>query len=242
MNILLITGTFLKNMAIWIWNNKKAAFYIIIALAIMSLTKCNYDKSNKIEQLTTEKNGLASKLQSQVTSGSGQVKIVYRDKDRIIEKIQYLPPEGFITVEQLNQVKQDQKSFLDKLKEKLSSGNATLEDIKNFILGTTINTGDEIITVHDRGICVRPGFFLGFDGQYNNYPVNAGLDCKLLFFQRWSSGIGSTVNYPTVWFSRHVDDCIPWLNFQNVEIMAGYGKPYKEFDKSVLIIGARSNF
>jgi len=240
MNALLWIWEIIKSIFIWGWQNKKTAFYISLIIFIALLCKCNHDKSIKIEQLTTEKNGLAEKLKAKVTSGNGEVKIVYRDKEKIITRIQYLPPEGFVTVETLNKEKQGQKNFLDKLKEKISS-NATLKDIKDFVFRTTIDTGDEIIVVHDRGFCFRPGFFLNYDGQYNNYPLNAGIDVKLIFFQRWSSGLSTTLEYPGVFISRHVDDLSLGI-CKNLEIAIIYGKPYKEFDKNILGIGFRSNW
>jgi hypothetical protein len=239
----LMVWEWIKKIATWAWNHKHATMYIILIVIIMLLTKGYKDKDLKIEELTVGAKQLSDKINTLVDSGCGQVKIIYRDKEgKVIEKIQYLPPEGYVEQKTYKDMKDGYDSFLEKLRAKLKSGNATIADISAFVLGTQIDTGNgNVVIVHDRGWCARPGLFLNFDGMYNGYYVNGGVDLKLFFFQRWSAGLGTTMNYPDVWISRHVDDLIPFIPVNNAELMIGYGKPYSAFEKSVLMIGLRSN-
>ncbi len=97
--------------------------------------------------------------------------------------------------------------------------------------------GNVVVVIKNKGFTARPGIGLFYDGK-----VNGGLDLKLIYWDRYSMGLGSSLDSPYVWLSRHVDDLVPILHPQNVEFSIGYGKPYANFSNSLGIIGIRTNF
>ncbi len=97
--------------------------------------------------------------------------------------------------------------------------------------------GNSVIVIKDKGFCLKPGFGAYYDGKFDG-----ALDLKLAFWSRYSGGLGSTLDSPYLWLSRHVDDLVPVLHPQNIEFSLGYGKPYTNFSNSVFLIGLRTNF
>lgn len=98
-------------------------------------------------------------------------------------------------------------------------------------------TGNETVVVKNKGLTVRIGAAVIYDGK-----MDGALDCKLAYWDRYSAEIGSSLTCPYISLSRHLDDLIPIIHPENVEIMLGYGKPYSNFSDSILLIGLRTNF
>ena len=113
---------------------------------------------------------------------------------------------------------------------------------ETFILGTTIKTDQGQIHIVDRGFTGKFGFGMHYAGGYNEDIIVPAIDFKFFFFQRYSAGIGSTLDNPFLWGSRHLDDLIPVLKPKNVELAVGWGRPYADFGHDLLMIGLRSNF
>ncbi len=101
--------------------------------------------------------------------------------------------------------------------------------------------GKTEVIVKNRGLTIKLGAGILYSGNYENVSFNPTLDLKLLYWNRYSGGIGSSLNYPFLYFSRHIDD-LTMGQFKNIELMLAYGKPYAEFEKSILGIGVRGNF
>jgi hypothetical protein len=97
--------------------------------------------------------------------------------------------------------------------------------------------GKTVVVIKNKGFTAKPGIGLFYDGK-----VNGGLDLKLAYWERYSAGLGSSLDSPYVWLSRHVDDLVPVLRPQNVEFSLGYGKPYSNFSNSLMLVGIRTNF
>ena len=106
--------------------------------------------------------------------------------------------------------------------------------------GVTISEGNDgktELNIDNWGFTARPGF-----GAYYTGEFEGALDLKLFYYDRYSLGLGSTLNGPNVWFSRHVDDLVPVLKPDNVELSIGYGRLYDDFGHSVFLLGLRTNF
>lgn len=185
----------IKNILAWMWGNKNAAAYIVLAIIIAWLSWSNNRKGIAIAELN-EKNGtLAADLQLKVKG----TEVIYRDRDRVVVK--YMPKEGGVTVS---------------------------EPDKN---------GKVDIKIKNKGFTLKPGFGAYYDGKFDG-----ALDLKLAYWDRYSGGLGSTLGAPYLWLSRHVDDLVPVLKPENIELSLGYGKPYADFSNSVFLFGLRTNF
>jgi len=97
--------------------------------------------------------------------------------------------------------------------------------------------GKTELKVKSWGFTARPGF-----GAYYTGDFEGALDLKLFYYDRYSAGLGSTLNGPNLFFSRHLDDLIPVLKPENVELGLMYGRLYDNFGHSIFGIGLRSNF
>jgi hypothetical protein len=97
--------------------------------------------------------------------------------------------------------------------------------------------GKTELNIDNWGFTVKPGF-----GAYYTGDFEGVLDMKLFYYDRWSSGVGSSLTGPNVWVSRHIDDLVPVLKPENVELSMGYGRLYDNFEHSVFLVGLRTNF
>jgi len=96
--------------------------------------------------------------------------------------------------------------------------------------------GKSEIKIKNYGLTLRPGV-----GAYYSGSMVGLLDVKLAFWDRYSLGVGSSLDSPVLWTSRHVDD----LTFgvaQNAEFSVGYGRDYADFSKGRFLVGLRTNF
>jgi len=104
------------------------------------------------------------------------------------------------------------------------------------VIGETLD-GKTELKVKNWGFTARPGF-----GAYYTGDFEGALDLKLFFYDRYSFGVGSTLNGPNLFFSRHLDDLIPVIKPENVELSLGYGRLYDDFGHSLFLVGVRTNF
>ena len=93
------------------------------------------------------------------------------------------------------------------------------------------------VKIKNKGFTFKPGF-----GAYYTGKFDGALDFKVGYWDRYSLGLGSTLDSPLLWSSRHIDDLVPFLKPENIELSLGYGKPYANFSNSVFLVGLRTNF
>ncbi len=81
-------------------------------------------------------------------------------------------------------------------------------------------TNIETVVVKNKGFCFRPGIALVYSDK-----LDGALDCKFLYWDRYSAGLGVNLDYGYLWGSRHLDDVS--LNLlKNTEAIAGIGKTF----------------
>jgi hypothetical protein len=111
--------------------------------------------------------------------------------------------------------------------------------------GVTIDTSGDTPTVKvdNWGVCFRPGVGLGVATSMALKPYSlVSIDSKLLYFDRWSSGLGigySDTATGEVWISRHLDDLSFGL-INNLELKVFYG--YTIEQKQLMGLGFRTNW
>ncbi len=222
----------------WSLQHHHAAIYIVLGL-IISFLSCNVSKlKTKFDEANTKNTKLSETLNSVITTGNNKAKIVYRDPKtgeiKIVEK--YLPPEGYTETKDFKDKSGKKPGFINKI-----LGNTIGNKIGDVLTGPTIHTVNGDVKIHDRGFCLKPGFFVGYDSK-----IKIGLDVKLVYFQRYSLGVGSSIgsgeDFADIFISRHLDDAVPFLHPQNIELFAGYGREYQDLSKGKLLVGLRTNF
>lgn len=182
------------------------SFYnIILIVFVIGLAICfSYIYKNNEEALNNYDHAvsmLGSKYRKVVHVSGNKVSIVYKVKEKVVEKIVYLPPEGNVVISDPNDINQD------------------------------VN-----VVVQDKGFTIRPGFGL----MYNFKSISPELDLKLAYYKRYSAGVYGSMFSSGVFFSRHLDDVLPF-KATNVELFIGYGfLRYGQGDNKS--IGIRTNF
>jgi hypothetical protein len=71
------------------------------------------------------------------------------------------------------------------------------------------------------GVTARLGLGALYSGKF--LPE---LDCKVLYWGRYSVKLGITTEFGGVGVSRHIDDLVPFLNLQNLEVQGVYGREF----------------
>jgi hypothetical protein len=241
----------IKNVFGWAWQNKNAAAYIVLAIVIAWLTWRNNNLSKANQKLEIEKKGLPENIEFIGELKANKFKLTYRDsKGATIYKEYYIPSEGGVKfVKYVDLRKYDANSGFSGQASGVLPKIPSLNPIDN-LLGGLFGKKDsdkkdgEIDPVIDRmGFTFRPGIAALYDGGFNpSRPITVGVDAKLVYISRFSAGLGTTIDYPYIWVSRHVDDIIPFIPVNNLELNIGYGKPYSNFSTSVFAIGGRTNF
>jgi len=92
------------------------------------------------------------------------------------------------------------------------------------------------ISITNKGFTFRIGY--GFVYSKKLYPE---LDIKWAYWDRYSLKTGFTIDFADLAITRHVDDLIPWFNWQNLEAQVGGGLEWDGLGKR-LLAGFRSNF
>lgn len=228
----------------WMWNHKNTAGYIILAIIIAFLTWRNNTLTHKNTQLTEERGQLPDNIEFIADLKGNNFKVTYRDsKNNVVVKEYYVPREGGVKFTKYIDLKQyDAKSGFNGQSINPTQNNPTTI-IEKFLNPFKPTGGDDApVKVDWYGLTFRPGIAVLYDGHANGNNVNAALDIKLVYVNRYSIGLGSTVEYPYVWASRHIDDLIPFIRVDNLEVMGGYGRTYSDFGHGVLLIGGRTNF
>lgn len=96
--------------------------------------------------------------------------------------------------------------------------------------------GKTELKIKNYGLTLRPGV-----GAYYSGGMVGLLDVKFAFWDRYSLGLGSSLDSAVIWSSRHIDDMTFGIA-QNAELAIGYGRDYQDFSKSRFLFGLRTNF
>lgn len=216
---------------------------IIVALVIaLGAFGFMYTREKKAHnELQAKIEGLPKDAKGQITIEKDNIKIVSKDKDgKIVYTDRYVPPEGsvVITVKEKEQLQNKINDLVDKIKK------ATTPELIKQLQDELSNTKEDLdkmpdVVIKDKGFCHKAGAGVGYDFAEKPSPE---LDVKLLYFKRYGAGIGSTLNEPFLYASRHVDDLSGPLGFSNLELWVGYGRAYKDFSQDRILIGLRTNF
>jgi len=238
----------IKGILGWMWSNKNVAGYIILAVLIAYLTwdRNRIDEKNRTMEIEAGK--LPDTIEFLASMHGTKFAITYRDsKNNVVHKEYYVPEEGGIDITKKISLKNyDPNTPLAAAVaagKKIPSINP-LNKLLDKVFGPVVEPGkDTDIKIRTRGFTFKPGIAGIWDGGYNqSRPVTVGLDAKLFYMGRYSGGIGSSIDYPYVFVSRHIDDIIPVIKVSHLELQVIYGKPYAEFDTSVIGAGGRVNF
>lgn len=237
----------IKGIFTWIWSNKNTALIIALIAVVAFLTWKNNKLKIKNDTLTIEKGQLPDNIEFIADLKGTKFQVTYRDsKGTVVHKEYYVPKEGGLTFTKFIDLKKyDANSgFSDK---SLTPPPPVLTNpIAKFIsdvFGPKKADGSTDIKIAWYGFCFRPGIAGMYDGGLDpKNPVSIAIDAKLFYMNRYSAGLGSSWQYPYVFVSRHIDDLVPFITVENLELMIGYGKPYDNFSNSVFTIGGRSNF
>lgn len=231
----------------FLWNNKNILLYVVLGLIIAFLTWRNNSLKSQNETLTVQQGHLPDNIQFIAELKGTKFNVTYRDsKNNVVYKEYYVPKEGGVKFTKYIDLKQyNPNGGFNGVSVNAPSAPRLTNPISNF-LNNTFGPKDEktgeVIDVKWYGFTFRPGIAGLYQGGFGKQPMNIALDAKLFFMNRYSLGLGSSLEYPYIWGSRHVDDLIPFIPVENLEIMGGYGKPYENFGNSVFVIGGRTNF
>jgi hypothetical protein len=236
-----------KGIITWLWAHKNIAAYIVMAVIIAFLTWRNKNLKIANQTMTIERGQLPDNIEFIAELKGTKFKITYRDsKNNIVHKEYYVPKEGGLTFTKYVDLKKydPNSGFSDKTASAPRPPVLT-NPISNFInnvFGPKKEEGSNI-NVKWYGFTFRPGFSAIYDGGLvSKRPITVALDAKLFYISRYSSGLGSSLEYPYVFASRHIDDIIPFIPVENLEIQVIYGRPYEDFSGSVFGLGGRTNF
>jgi hypothetical protein len=240
---------FIKVIFTWAWSNKNIAVYIILAIVIAFLTWDRNKLKQKNDDMIIEAGKLPDNIQFMASMHGTKFEVTYKDsKDNTIHQSFYIPEEGGIDIiKKIDLKNYNPNSPISAINSKASAKLPSLNPLSNFIgkiFGPSITPDDNtIIKPKLTGFTFAPGIAGIWDGGFRpERPVTIGLDAKLFYYHRYSAGLGTTIDYPYVWASRHVDDFFPFITINHLELMLGYGKPYSNFSNSVFTVGGRTNF
>lgn len=227
----------------WMWANKALAGYIILIAIIAFLTWRNNSLIQKNTILTEERGNLPDNIELIATLKDTNFKVTYRDsKNNVVVKEYYVPREGGVTFTKYIDLKQynAKSGFNGQIINPLAIKNpieGILGKILNPFKPKDSQDPNNQIKIDWYGLTFKPGIAVVYDGK-----VNAALDLKLFYLNRYSMGLGSTADFPYIWASRHIDDAVPFIKIENLEIIGGYGRSYSDFGQSKFAIGGRTNF
>jgi hypothetical protein len=239
----------IRGILAWMWAHKNVAMYLILAVIIAFLTWRNNGLKQTNDKMTIEAGKLPDNIEFTASMHGTKFQITYRDsKNNVVHKQFYVPEEGGINITKRIDLKNyDPNSALATAINAAGKKLPTLNPVEKFIsklLGPTVSPNPDIdIQVRNWGVCFKPGIQGIWDGGFKpERPVTIGIDAKLFYAYRYSAGLGTTIDYPNIWLSRHVDDLVPFITVSHLELMLGYGKPYSNFSNSVMLLGGRTNF
>ena len=241
----------------WMWTNKGVAEYLILAIIIAFLTWRANGISQQNADLLAAKNKLPDNISFIATIKDTDFRVTYKDsKNNTVSKDYYIPREGGITFTKYIDLKnydatagfQAQALGANKppiITNPVAVAISHIPLIGKFIEPNIANPkpGSDVIDVSQYGLTFRPGISAIYVGGLEpSTPIVIGVDSKLLYCYRWSGGIGTTQYFPYLWISRHIDDLVPFIKVDNVELLVDYGREYTDFGNGVVGIGARTNF
>jgi hypothetical protein len=230
-----------------LWNNKNILAYVVLGLIIAFLTWRNNNLQTQNQTLTIERGKLPDNIEFIAELKGTKFDITYRDSHKnIVHKEYYVPKEGGVKFTKYIDLKQyDPNAGFNGASINGPKPPTITNPINNFInnvFGPKNENKGDVIDVKWYGFTFRPGIAAVYHGGFGKQPLTVALDAKMFYINRYSIGLGSSLEYPYVWGSRHVDDLIPFIPVENLEVMGGYGKPYENFGNSVFVIGGRTNF
>jgi hypothetical protein len=240
----------LKQIIIWCWAHKEVSIIILLLFIVALQTKRFNDKQEELDKQRIERGTLPDNIEFIAELKGTKFGITYRDsKNNIVHKDYFIPKEGGLKFTKFVDLKQyDANSGFNGAVVNGPKVPSITNPIGAFLGGIfgpkneNKKNGESDIIVKWYGWTFRPGIAAAYNGGKTNPPISIALDAKLFFADRYSAGLGSTLDYPYIWAGRHVDDFIPFIPVENLEIMGGYGKPYNNFGDSVFTIGGRTNF
>ena len=224
--------------------NKSTLVGIITSIILLLLAVFQGKQGiNKDAEIATLQSKLITSngAPAMVSATDNVVKIVY--KDRVITR--YLPTEGKVVYDTARL--QQAYSLIDSLRgvadasghpdtvfahgdslEPLHSAPlAAIDTVKiNAMIDSLLwvishPSESGILTIKTWGTCLRPSIGVGFNGQ-----IDAIVNAKLFFWDRYGLGVGTTSHQFGVTVTRHVDDWIPFL--RNTELIGMVGIPFKK--------------
>jgi len=103
------------------------------------------------------------------------------------------------------------------------------------VSGTTTGQPRVVIDIKNKGFTFKPGIGMVYSSKI--YPE---FDIKFAYWNRYSVKVGTTLDFVDAAITRHVDDLIPWVNLQNLEIQLGGGINYIDAIRRIMF-GIRIN-
>lgn len=243
----------MKKIVDYFYRNPKDLIILILICVIVFLVVINKEKDKKIIQLQAKTSEQPQKI---VQIKERIVYVSQKKNDGTVDKKEYyVPPEGEVTVKEdsipydgyseISPNKYDSLGYPDEPKSKQESiviedGNTFSypENSKVIISTVVVREGERFVSeviIKDRGWCLRPGFGIMYSGE-----LNAVLDIKYYFINRYSALVFVTKDCAGLSVSRHIDDLFPRLKLYNTEIFLGVGKNYQS--GMTFGIGFRTNF
>jgi len=237
-----------KQIIVWVWKNKEKSLVILLLIIVGVQTKRFYNSQEELEKQIIERGNLPDNIEFVAELKGTKFAITYRDsKNNIVHKDYFVPKEGGLKFTKYVDLKKydpnsgfNGQSIQPPKKKPIITNPVT--KIFTDVFGPKTESGETNVNVVWYGFTFRPGIAVMYNGRKSQDPATAALDTKLFFVNRYSMGVGSSLDYPYIWGSRHVDDIIPFIPVENLEVMCGYGKPYDDFGGSVFTIGGRTNF
>jgi len=206
------------DLTVWAYDNKRAAAEVILVIALLVVSYRFNAERQKLLADAAKSQGLAADLSEQLTLKNNELTTVKRDSEgKIVYKDVYVPPEGYVTISEKDRDQTQQKisALTDQLKAALAKGDSKdAQKIEGQISDANNST---IVTVHDHGFTVAPGF--GLDWANNGTKIHA--DVKWYYWGRWGALLGGSANGVGPGISRHLDDVLPW-HPRNLEYFVNY--------------------
>jgi len=198
------------------WRNLIVA--ILIAVGIIQTKRLHSAQEAASQQLEL-KDGEIAKISIEL----GRLRSITSDGSRN----SYRPPEAKTNII----IKEDQeaKRRVAELDQKLAE--LERDETKNFAeIERVRKERDEWkkkatkveITGAAWGVTAKPGLGILYSTKF--YPE---LDLKVVYAYRYSLKVGITPEFGHIGLTRHVDDLIPFFNFQNIEVQVVYGMDFR---------------
>lgn len=219
--------------------NLKRGFWAAIALAILLLGYQYNRQKQEIERLTLEKVGLEKDLQAKTVHSGTELKTIVRQEDGTVKTvIKYVPAEGSVVTKYKLDIEVLRVQLEDARNKLAVARNPREKEAAEKEVKSLISKTQPDLEVKDKGWTFRVGGGAVWDSE----EFSPSGDLKWAYWGRYSltSGVNKH-NFEVINLTRHVDDLVPWVKMQNLEIKAGLGKPFRDVGWTYQV-GARCNF